>query len=43
MLEIDCSHAAPVTEAATRAGWVDVLVKDDLFGRARYLVARRSE
>ena len=43
VLEIDCSRAAQVTEAAIRTGWVDVLVKDDLFGRARYLVARRSE
>jgi release factor glutamine methyltransferase len=43
MLELDCARASQAAEAAVEAGWSDVLVKDDLFGRARYLVARRSE
>lgn len=43
LLEVDCTRAAKAAEAATRAGWEDVLMQDDLFGRARYLVARRSE
>ena len=35
---------APAAAAeAQGSGWSDVLVKDDLFGRARYLVARRSK
>jgi release factor glutamine methyltransferase len=42
MLELDSSRAGQVAEEAVRAGWSDVSVKDDLFGRARYLVARRS-
>jgi release factor glutamine methyltransferase len=43
VLEVDCNRANEVARAAVGAGWSDVLVKDDLFGRARYLVARRSE
>lgn len=42
ILEVDCSRAAQVAAEAVNEGWSDVLVKDDLFGRARYLVARRS-
>jgi release factor glutamine methyltransferase len=42
ILEVDCSRAAQVAAEAVHEGWLDVLVKDDLFGRARYLVARRS-
>lgn len=42
VLEMDCSRAPQVAAEAAGEGWVDVLVKDDLFGRARYLVARRS-
>lgn len=43
LLEIDSSRASQSANEAVQAGWSDVLVKDDLFGRARYLVARRSE
>ena len=43
ILEVDCTRAEQVAAHAVCAGWSDVLVKDDLFGRARYLVARRSE
>lgn len=43
VLEIDSTRAAQSAHEAGQAGWTDVLVKDDLFGRARYLVARRSE
>jgi release factor glutamine methyltransferase len=42
ILEVDCSRATRVATAAAQVGWSEVLVKDDLFGRARYLVARRS-
>ncbi len=43
VLEVDCARAASVASLASGLGWSDVLVKDDLFGRARYVVARRSE
>jgi len=42
-LEVDCSRA---TEAARRAhdvGWRDVTIEKDLFGRERYLLARRCD
>jgi release factor glutamine methyltransferase len=42
-LEVDCSRAPAVAGLATEAGWVDVNVYEDLFGRARYVLARRSE
>jgi release factor glutamine methyltransferase len=42
-LEVDCSRAPAVAGLATEAGWVDVSVYEDLFGRARYVLARRSE
>jgi release factor glutamine methyltransferase len=42
ILEVDCSRAAQVAAEAAGEGWSDVHVEDDLFGRARYLVARRS-
>jgi release factor glutamine methyltransferase len=42
-LEVDCSRAAAVAGLASEAGWVDVSVYEDLFGRARYVLARRSE
>jgi release factor glutamine methyltransferase len=41
-LEIDCSRAAPVAAAARDLGWKDVAIHADLFGRERYLLARRS-
>jgi len=42
-LEVDCSRAPAVAGLATEAAWVDVSVYEDLFGRARYVLARRSE
>ncbi|HEU5154092.1 MAG TPA: peptide chain release factor N(5)-glutamine methyltransferase [Gemmatimonadales bacterium] len=42
-MEVDCSRAPAVAGFATEAGWVDVSVYEDLFGRARYVLARRSE
>ena len=42
-LEVDCSRAPAVAGLAPEAGWVDVSIYEDLFGRARYVLARRSE
>jgi release factor glutamine methyltransferase len=42
-LEVDCSRAPAVAGLADQAGWVEVSVHEDLFGRARYVLARRSE
>ncbi len=42
-LEIDASRGPGSARVAEDAGWSDVEVHDDLFGRARYLLARRSE
>jgi release factor glutamine methyltransferase len=41
-LEVDCSRAAMAAAQANASGWVDVVVHADLFGRERYLLARRS-
>ncbi|MGH7659159.1 MAG: peptide chain release factor N(5)-glutamine methyltransferase [Gemmatimonadales bacterium] len=41
-LEVDCNRAGVVADIAAASGWQDVEVINDLFGRARYLVARRS-
>lgn len=41
-LEVDCSRAAAGAARARELGWNDVLVETDLFGRERYLLARRS-
>ncbi len=41
-LELDHSRAALVAAMARRAGWGDVAVTQDLFGRDRYLTARRG-
>ena len=38
-LEIDSSRSETARSAALEAGWRDVMVEADLFGRARYLVA----
>jgi release factor glutamine methyltransferase len=38
-LEVDCSRAAAVLGEARLAGWVDVRIEDDVFGRPRYLLA----
>jgi release factor glutamine methyltransferase len=42
-LELDCTRAGASAEMACAAGWHDVRVERDLFGRERYLLARRSE
>ena len=41
-LEVDCSRAAMAAKRASVFGWSDVSVHTDLFGRERYLLARRS-
>jgi len=42
-LELDCSRAAVAAHRASELGWHDVSVHVDLFGRERYLLARRSD
>lgn len=42
-LEVDCSRATIAAQRAGELGWGDVTVHMDLFGRERYLLARRSE
>jgi release factor glutamine methyltransferase len=42
-LEIDCSRATATAQRAHQLGWQDVTVHLDLFGRERYLLARRSD
>jgi release factor glutamine methyltransferase len=42
-LEIDCARAALCARRAGAAGWTDVAIHADLFGRERYLLARRSD
>ena len=41
-LEVDCTRAARAAERAAALGWEDVAIQLDLFGRERYLLARRS-
>jgi release factor glutamine methyltransferase len=41
-LELDCTRAATVAARAVALGWMDVAIHTDLFGRERYLLARRS-
>jgi release factor glutamine methyltransferase len=41
-LEVDCSRAAAVAAQANALGWAEVSVHMDLFGRERYLLAKRS-
>jgi len=41
-LEVDCTRAAGVAAQAGALGWMDVAIHADLFGRERYLLARRS-
>lgn len=43
VLEIDSQRAAASTAIARHFGWAAVEVHPDLFGRERYLIARRSE
>ena len=42
-LEVDCTRAAAVAHSAERHGWRDVSIHLDLFGRERYMLARRSD
>jgi release factor glutamine methyltransferase len=42
-LELDASRAAVAAECAAASGWTDISVINDLFGRERYLLARRSD
>jgi release factor glutamine methyltransferase len=42
VMEVDSTRAARSAELALRAGWTTVRVTDDLFGRPRYLAARRE-
>jgi release factor glutamine methyltransferase len=42
-LEVDCTRAAATAAQAAALGWQDVSVHVDLFGRERYLLARRSD
>jgi release factor glutamine methyltransferase len=41
-LEVDCTRAAAVAAQAGALGWMDIAIHADLFGRERYLLARRS-
>lgn len=42
-LEMDCSRAAEAARRASGLGWADVAIHHDLFGRERYLLARRND
>jgi len=42
-LELDCTRAAETARRAVALGWQEVVIHHDLFGRERYLLARRSE
>ena len=42
-LEVDCTRAAAMAALAEALGWQNVSVHVDLFGRERYLLARRSK
>jgi release factor glutamine methyltransferase len=42
-LEVDAARAGEVAGIAATAGWIDSVVHMDLFGRARFVVARRNE
>lgn len=41
-LEVDARRAADAAAIAATCGWHDVVVQDDLFGRARYVLARQE-
>src|SRR4051812_28612693 len=41
-LEVDCARASAAAHHASALGWDDVGIHVDLFGRERYLLARRS-
>ncbi|MGH7498519.1 MAG: N5-glutamine methyltransferase family protein, partial [Gemmatimonadales bacterium] len=42
-LEVDCNRAGECAGRAGALGWTDVAIHADLFGRERYLLARRSD
>src|SRR5690606_18150438 len=42
-LELDASRAAASAAIAGEHGWIEITLARDLFGRERYLLARRSE
>jgi release factor glutamine methyltransferase len=42
-LEVDSTRAATVARRASELGWTAVVVYGDLYGRERYVLARRSE
>jgi release factor glutamine methyltransferase len=42
-LEVDCGRAQECARRAAAFGWSEVAIQPDLFGRERYLLARRSE
>jgi release factor glutamine methyltransferase len=42
VMELDSSRCAIAAECAGRAGWTEIDVHDDLFGRPRYLTARQG-
>jgi release factor glutamine methyltransferase len=42
-LEVDCERAADVAVLAAEFGWTEPAVYRDLYGRARFVLARRSE
>lgn len=42
-MEVDCVRAAECARQAGALGWSDVAIHADLFGRERYLLARRSD
>ena len=42
-LEVDSARAALCARRAGASGWTDVAIHADLFGRERYLLARRSD
>jgi release factor glutamine methyltransferase len=42
-LELDASRASASAELAQTFGWTDIAVHRDLYGRERYLTARRGE
>jgi len=42
-LEVDATRAPDVAQLASESGWIDATVHMDLFDRARYVLARRSE
>jgi release factor glutamine methyltransferase len=42
-VEVDAARAADCAARAAASGWIDVAIHADLFGRERYLLARRSD